>query len=115
MDYAGLPGHPDFERSRRYFPYGPGAVFGFEIKGGLEAGKKFIDSVKLASHVANILDAKTLVIHPASTTHQQLTPAEQLKAGVTPGLIRVSVGIEDLDDIIADLDQALRASQGAAS
>jgi O-acetylhomoserine (thiol)-lyase len=115
VDYAGLPGHPDFDRARRYFPLGPGAVFGFEIKGGLEAGKKFIDSVKLASHVANILDAKTLVIHPASTTHQQLTAEEQLKAGVTPGLIRVSVGIEDLHDIIADLDQALRASQGLAS
>ena len=86
VDYAGLPGHPDYERAQRYFPLGPGAVFGFEIKGGLEAGKRFIDSVKLASHVANILDAKTLVIHPASTTHQQLTPEEQLKAGVTPGL-----------------------------
>ena len=74
--------------------------------------RRFIESVKLASHVANILDAKTLVIHPASTTHQQLTPEEQLEAGVTPGLVRVSVGIEDVEDIIADLDQALRASQG---
>jgi O-acetylhomoserine (thiol)-lyase len=107
VDYAGLPGHPDYERARRYFPLGPGALLGFEIKGGLEAGKRFIDSVKLASHVANILDAKTLVIHPASTTHQQLSPADQLKAGVTPGLVRVSVGIEDVQDIIADLDQAL--------
>ena len=86
-------------------------MFGFEIKGGLEAGKRFIESVKLASHVANILDAKTLVIHPASTTHSQLTAEEQFKAGVTPGLLRVSVGIEDVNDIIADLDQALRASQ----
>ena len=85
VDYAGLPEHPDHERAKRYFPLGPGAVLGFEIKGGLEAGKKFIDSVKLASHLANILDAKTLVIHPASTTHQQLTAEEQLKAGVTPG------------------------------
>jgi O-acetylhomoserine (thiol)-lyase len=108
VDYAGLPGHPDYERAKHYFPLGPGALLGFEIKGGLEAGKRFIDSVRLASHVANILDAKTLVIHPASTTHQQLTPAEQLKAGVTPGLVRVSVGIEDVKDIIADLDQALR-------
>jgi O-acetylhomoserine (thiol)-lyase len=108
VDYAGLPGHPDHERAKRYFPLGPGALLSFEIKGGLEAGKRFIDSVELASHVANILDAKTLVIHPASTTHQQLTPAEQLKAGVTPGLVRVSVGIEDARDIIADLDQALR-------
>ncbi len=114
VDYAGLPGHPDHERSLRYFPLGPGAVYGFEIKGGLEAGRKFISAVKLASHVANILDAKTLVIHPASTTHSQLTEDERLKAGVTPGLIRVSVGIEDVNDIIADLDQALRASQAAA-
>jgi O-acetylhomoserine (thiol)-lyase len=107
VDFAGLSGHPDHERAKRYFPLGPGAVFGFELKGGLEAGKRFIESVKLASHVANILDAKTLVIHPASTTHQQLTPEERLKAGVTPGLIRISVGIEDVRDIIADLDQAL--------
>jgi O-acetylhomoserine (thiol)-lyase len=107
VDYAGLPKHPDHERAQRYFPFGPGAVFGFELKGGLEAGRRFIGSVKLASHVANILDAKTLVIHPASTTHQQLTLEEQLKAGVTPGLVRISVGIEDVRDIIADLDQAL--------
>ncbi|MCX8033264.1 MAG: O-acetylhomoserine aminocarboxypropyltransferase/cysteine synthase [Thermoleophilia bacterium] len=113
VDYAGLPGHPDYERARRYFPYGPGAVFGFEIRGGVEAGKRFINSVKLASHVANILDARTLVIHPASTTHQQLTPEEQLKAGVTPGLVRISVGLEDVKDIIADLDQALLAAQRA--
>ena len=93
-------------------PTAAGAILGFGIKGGLEAGKKFIDSVKLASHLANILDAKTLVIHPASTTHQQLTEAEQAKAGVTPDFIRVSVGIEDVNDIIADLDQVLRASQG---
>lgn len=111
VDFAGLPQHPDHARAGKYFPLGPGAVFGFEIKGGLEAGKKLIDSVRLASHVANILDAKTLVIHPASTTHQQLTPEEQLKAGVAPGLIRISVGIEDVRDIIADLDQALRTSQ----
>jgi len=108
VDYAGLPDHPDHERAKRYLPLGPGAVFGFELKGGLEAGKRFIDSVKLASHVANILDAKTLVIHPASTTHQQLSAEEQVQAGVTPGLVRVSVGIEDAGDIIADLDQALK-------
>lgn len=111
VDYAGLPDHPDHARSRRYFPLGPGAVVGFEIKGGVEAGKRFIGAVKLASHVANILDAKTLVIHPASTTHQQLTPEEQLGAGVTPGLVRISVGIENIEDILGDLDQALRASQ----
>jgi O-acetylhomoserine (thiol)-lyase len=78
------------------------------LKGGLEAGRRFIESVRLASHVANILDAKTLVIHPASTTHQQLGAEEQLRAGVTPGLVRISVGIENTKDIIADLDQALR-------
>jgi O-acetylhomoserine (thiol)-lyase len=111
VDYAGLPGHPDYERAKKYLPLGPGAVFSFGVKGGLEAGKKFIESVKLASHLANVLDAKTLVIHPASTTHSQLTPEEQLSAGVTPDLVRVSVGIEDIKDILADLDQALKASQ----
>jgi O-acetylhomoserine (thiol)-lyase len=111
VDYAGLHTHPDNERARRLFPLGPGALMAFEVKGGLEAGKKFIEAVKVASHVANILDAKTLVIHPASTTHQQLTAQERLDAGVTPGLIRLSVGIEDVHDIIADLDQALTASQ----
>jgi O-acetylhomoserine (thiol)-lyase len=111
VDYAGLSSHPDYARAQKYFPEGPGAVFGFEIKGGLDAGRRLIGAVRLASHVANILDAKTLVIHPASTTHQQLTPEEQLSAGVTPGLVRVSVGIEDVRDIIADLDQALAASQ----
>jgi O-acetylhomoserine (thiol)-lyase len=111
VDYAGLPEHPDYARAQRYLPLGPGAVLGFGIKGGYEAGTRFINSVKLASHLANILDAKTLVIHPASTTHQQLTAAEQLKAGVTPDLVRVSVGLEDINDIIADLDQALEASQ----
>ena len=94
VNYPGLKSHPDYERAKKYFPAGPGAILGFGIKGGLEAGKKFINSVKLASHLANILDAKTLVIQPASTTHQQLGPEEQLKAGVTPDFIRVSVGIE---------------------
>jgi O-acetylhomoserine (thiol)-lyase len=108
VNYAGLPSHPDHARAKRYFPLGPGAVFGFGVKGGLEAGKRFIDSVKLCSHLANILDAKTLVIHPASTTHQQLAPEEQLRAGVTPDFVRISVGLETLDDILADLDQALR-------
>ncbi len=111
VDYAGLSDHPDYQRAQKYLPLGPGAVFSFGVKGGLEAGRKFIDSVKLASHLANILDAKTLVIQPASTTHQQLTREEQLAAGVTPDLVRISVGIEDVDDIIADLDQALDASQ----
>ena len=111
VDYAGLPGHPDYERARRYLPLGPGAIFSFGVKGGLEPATKFITSVKLASHLANVLDAKTLVIQPATTTHSQLTPEEQAAAGVTPDLVRISVGIEDLSDIIADLDQALAASQ----
>jgi O-acetylhomoserine (thiol)-lyase len=112
VQYAGLPGHKDHARAQSDFPIGPGAIFGFGVKGGLEAGKKFINSVKLCSHLANVLDAKTLVIHPASTTHQQLTSEEQLAAGVTPDFVRISVGIENVDDIIADLDQALAASLG---
>ncbi|KAF0233835.1 MAG: O-acetylhomoserine [Desulfovibrionaceae bacterium] len=111
VNYAALPGHPDHWRALKYFPNGPGAVFGFGVKGGLEAGRKFIEAVKLCSHLANILDAKTLVIHPASTTHSQLTPQEQLNAGVPPDLVRISVGLETAEDIIADLDQALAASQ----
>jgi O-acetylhomoserine (thiol)-lyase len=111
VNFAGLKSHPDHGRSQKYFPLGPGAVFGFGLKGGLAAGKKFIESVRLCSHLANILDARTLVIHPATTTHSQLSLAEQLKAGVEPELVRISVGIEHVDDIIADLDQALKASQ----
>ncbi|MGE4296914.1 MAG: O-acetylhomoserine aminocarboxypropyltransferase/cysteine synthase family protein [Desulfovibrionaceae bacterium] len=111
VNYAGLPSHKDHARAQRYFPLGPSAVFGFGIKGGLDAGRTFINSVALCSHLANILDAKTLVIHPATTTHAQLTPAEQLEAGVPADLIRISVGIEDVADIIADLDQALTKSQ----
>ena len=111
VNYPGLPSHKDHERAARYLPKGAGAIIGFGIKGGVEAGKKFIDSVKLLSHLANIGDAKTLVIHPASTTHQQLTEEEQISTGVTPDFIRLSVGIEDAGDIIADIDQALKASQ----
>ncbi|GAB6035674.1 O-acetylhomoserine aminocarboxypropyltransferase/cysteine synthase [Fundidesulfovibrio butyratiphilus] len=111
VNYAALPGHKDHERATAYFPHGPGAVFGFGVKGGQEAGRKFIDSVKLCSHLANILDAKTLVIHPASTTHSQLTERELVDAGVPPDLVRISVGLEDIGDILADLDQALAASQ----
>ena len=110
VQYAGLPSHPDYERARQLMPLGPGALFGFGIEGGLEAGKTFIERVRLCSHLANILDAKTLVIHPASTTHQQLSPEAQAAAGVTPDFIRISVGLEDARDIIADLDQALRAA-----
>jgi O-acetylhomoserine (thiol)-lyase len=111
VNYAGLPSHKDHARAKRYLPLGPGAIFGFGVKGGAAAGARFISSVKLASHLANVLDAKTLVIHPASTTHQQLTPEQQAAAGVTPDFIRISVGLENVADIIADLDQALTASQ----
>jgi O-acetylhomoserine (thiol)-lyase len=110
VNYPGLESHPDYVRAKTYLPKGQGAILGFGIKGGATAGAKFIDSVQLASHLANIGDAKTLVIHPASTTHQQLSAEAQLAAGVTPDFVRVSVGLEDLDDIIADLDQALRAA-----
>jgi len=111
VNYAGLPHHRDYERAKKLFPLGPGAVFGFAILGGREAGRKVIESLKVCSHLANILDAKTLVIHPASTTHSQLTENELAMAGVEPDMIRISVGIEHVDDIIADLDQALNASQ----
>lgn len=111
VNYPGLKSHSDYERAQKYLPGGQGAILGFGIKGGKEAGARFIDSVKLASHLANIGDAKTLVIHPATTTHQQLSAEEQTSAGVTPDFIRVSVGIEDAEDIIDDLDQALKAAQ----
>jgi O-acetylhomoserine (thiol)-lyase len=111
VNYAGLSSHRDYQRALKYLPKGAGAIIGFGIKGGVEAGKKFIDNVKLLSHLANIGDAKSLVIHPASTTHQQLTEEEQYATGVTPDFIRLSVGIEDADDIIADIEQALWASQ----
>ena len=110
VNYPGLKSHRDYARAQKYLPKGQGAIFVFGIKGGLEAGKKFIANVKLASHLANVLDAKTLVIHPASTTHQQLNAAEQEAAGVTPNMVRVSVGLEDIEDILADFDQALAAS-----
>ena len=110
VEYAGLPSHGDNARAKAHFPLGPGAIFGFGLKGGYEAGKKFIDRVELCSHLANVLDAKTLVIHPASTTHQQLTPEEQAAAGVPADMVRISVGLESVDDICADLKQALEAS-----
>ncbi|HNR70798.1 MAG TPA: O-acetylhomoserine aminocarboxypropyltransferase/cysteine synthase [Verrucomicrobiota bacterium] len=109
--YPGLPDNPNHPIAARYLKHGFGGILGFGIKGGLAAGRKFINAVKLLSHLANIGDAKSLVIHPASTTHQQLTPAEQAAAGVTPDYVRVSVGLEDLEDIQADIDQALSASQ----
>ena len=107
VNYPGLKSHRDYDNARKYLPKGQGGILSFGIKGGYEAAVKFIDNVKLASHLANILDAKTLVIHPASTTHQQLSADEKKAAGVAPNMIRVSVGLEDIDDIIADLDQAL--------
>ncbi len=111
VNYPGLPSHRSHERAKKYLPKGQGAILGFGIKGGSDAAVKFINATKLASHLANVLDAKTLVIHPATTTHQQLSPAEQKAAGVSPEFIRVSVGLEDYDDIRADFDQALAASQ----
>jgi O-acetylhomoserine (thiol)-lyase len=106
--YAGLPDHPHHERAKRYLPEGPGAVFAFGVKGGRAAGAEFINAVELCSHVANIGDARTLVIHPGSTTHAQLDDGALAAAGVEPDLIRISVGIEDAEDICTDLDQALR-------
>ena len=107
VTYAGLEHHPDFGRAKRYLPKGPGAVLGFGVKGGREAGAKFIDSLNLFSHVANLGDARSLAIHPASTTHSQLSEEEQKAAGVSPDFIRLSIGLEDIEDILWDLDQAL--------
>ncbi len=111
VNYTGLEDHPYHQRARKYLRNGFGSVFTFGIKGGAEAGKKFIGAVKLASHLANVGDAKTLVIHPNSTTHQQLSAEEQKSAGVTPDQIRVSVGIEHIDDIQEDFDEAFRAAR----
>ena len=113
VTYPGLADDPNHAVAAKYLKGGFGGIVGFGIKGGLEAGKKFINSVKLFSHLANIGDAKSLVIHPASTTHQQLTPAEQETTGVTADYIRLSVGLENIADITADLDQALAAATGA--
>ena len=111
VTYPGLPDNPNHKLAAKYLKKGFGGILGFGIKGGLEAGKKFINSVKLFSHLANIGDAKSLVIHPASTTHQQLTAEEQAATGVTQDYVRLSIGIEDVEDIKADIDQALKASQ----
>lgn len=111
VNYPGLSDHTTHENAKKYLDNGFGSMLTFGIKGGLEAGRKFINSVQLLSHLANVGDAKSLVIHPASTTHSQLTPEEQEKAGVSPDLIRVSVGIEDIDDICEDIEQALEKSQ----
>lgn len=110
VSYAGLEDHPYHERAKKYLVPGRfGAVLTFGIKGGYEAGRTFIESLQLASHLANVGDAKTLVIHPASTTHQQLSDAEQVSSGVTSDLIRVSVGLEHIDDIMLDFDEAFAA------
>jgi O-acetylhomoserine (thiol)-lyase len=111
VTYPGLPDDPSYKIASKYLKRGFGGLVGFGIKGGLEAGKKFINSVKLLSHLANIGDAKSLVIHPASTTHQQLTVEEQAETGVTQDYIRLSIGLEDVEDIKADIDQALRSAK----
>lgn len=113
VTYAGLPSHPQYELGRKYAPRGTGAVLAFEIAGGAEAGKAFVSALELHSNVANIGDVRSLVIHPASTTHSQLTPEEQAQSGVTPGLVRLSVGLEGIEDILADLDAGFRAAKGA--
>ena len=109
VKYPGLQSHPDYARARKYFPKGPGAILGFGIQGGASAGRKFIESLQLFSHLANVGDARSLAIHPATTTHSQLSEEQQISAGVTPDFIRLSIGIEDIDDILWDLNQALTA------
>ena len=111
VNYAGLPSSPWYALGQKYAPAGTGAVLAFEIAGGVEAGHRFVEGLQLHSHVANIGDVRSLVIHPASTTHSQLSPEEQLRAGVTPGLVRLAVGIEHIDDITADLDAGFRAAK----
>ncbi|MBT6096345.1 MAG: O-acetylhomoserine aminocarboxypropyltransferase [Rhodospirillaceae bacterium] len=113
VNYPGLAAHPDHDLAKHLIPKGPGAMLSFGLKGGRAAGRTFIESVKLASHLANVGDAKTLVIHPASTTHQQMNAEALNAAGIGEGMIRLSVGIEDVDDIVGDLKQAIRASQKA--
>ncbi len=108
VNYPGLDSSPERERTRKYLPKGAGAILGFGIKGGVEAGRKFINSLELVSHLANVGDAKTLAIHPATTTHQQLSSEEQLATGVTPDFIRLSIGLEHIDDILNDIEQALK-------
>jgi O-acetylhomoserine (thiol)-lyase len=111
VNYPSLPDSPSFALAQRYLPKGAGAILTFGVKGGLDAGRRFIERLQLFSHLANVGDAKSLVIHPASTTHQQLSEAEQRAAGVLPEMIRLSIGLEDADDLLWDLDQALGASQ----
>jgi O-acetylhomoserine (thiol)-lyase len=110
VNYPGLPSNPNHKLASKYLKNGYGGLVGFGVKGGLEAGKQVIRNVKLFSHLANIGDTKSLIVHPASTTHQQLTPEEQASTGVTSDFLRLSIGIEDPQDIIEDLDQALKAA-----
>ena len=110
VTYPSLPGHPDHQRAKKYLPLGAGAIMGFGIQGGLTAGKKFIENLKLFSHLANVGDAKSLAIHPASTTHSQLSAEDLVAAGVSADFIRLSIGIEDIEDILWDLEQALTAA-----
>ena len=112
INYPGLPSHPSYERAKKYLPKGAGAVIGFGIQGGRDAGRAFIDNLKVFSHLANVGDARSLAIHPASTTHSQLSEEEQNAAGVSPDYIRLAVGLENIDDILWDLDQALTIAQG---
>jgi O-acetylhomoserine (thiol)-lyase len=109
--YPELPEHPDQELCKKLLPKGAGAVFSFEIKGGRPAGKSFIESLRIFSHLANVGDAKSLVIHPATTTHYRMSDADLKKAGITAGTVRLSIGLEDVQDLVDDLDRALRASQ----
>jgi O-acetylhomoserine (thiol)-lyase len=111
VKYPGLKSSPYYALSQKYLPLGQGSIVTFGIKGGADAGRKLIDSAKIFSHLANLGDAKSLIIHPATTTHQQLSDAQQLEAGVTKDLVRISVGIEDVDDLVWDLEQAIAASQ----
>ncbi|MEU6943135.1 bifunctional o-acetylhomoserine/o-acetylserine sulfhydrylase, partial [Streptomyces rubiginosohelvolus] len=114
VHYAGLPSSRWYERGQSYLPRGAGAVLSFELKGGAEAGKRFVDAVELFSHLANIGDVRSLIIHPASTTHSQLTEEQLLLTGATPGLVRLSVGLENVDDLRADLDAGFRAAKAAS-
>ncbi|HEX2171244.1 MAG TPA: PLP-dependent transferase, partial [Dehalococcoidia bacterium] len=111
VSYPGLKSSPYYDLAQKYLPKGPGSIFAFGVKGGYEAGRKLIENVQLFSHLANVGDAKSLIIHPSSTTHQQLSAEDQVRSGVTPDMVRLSIGLETIDDLIWDLDQALKASQ----
>jgi O-acetylhomoserine (thiol)-lyase len=113
VNFPSLPSSPYHALAQKYLPKGSGSIMTFGIKGGVAAGERFIEAAQFLSHLANVGDAKTLVIHPASTTHRQLSEEEQIKAGVSPDMIRLSVGIEDIDDILWDIGQALDKSRGA--